>query len=131
MSRVTTLPAPMTEREPIAHAGQMIAPPPTQTSEPIATGLPNSCLRRSSASIGCVGGVDLHRRAEEREVADRDRADVEHDAVEVEEDALAELDVRAVVAEERRLHPDAVAAAAEELLQDAPPLIRVAPRGWR
>ena len=54
MSRVTTLPAPMTDREPIVTPGQRIAPPPTQTSEPILIGLPNSCVRRSSAFIGCV-----------------------------------------------------------------------------
>ena len=41
----------------------------------------------------------------------RTAAHVEHDAVEVEEHPFAELDVRAVVAEERRLHPDRVAAA--------------------
>ena len=54
MSRVTTLPAPMTHREPILTPGQMIAPPPTHTSDPISTGLPNSCLRRSSALSGWV-----------------------------------------------------------------------------
>ena len=31
MSRVTTLPAPITEREPIRTPGQRIAPPPTHT----------------------------------------------------------------------------------------------------
>ena len=92
----------------------MIAPPPTQTSEPISTGLPNSCVAAARRSIGCIGGVDLDRRAEERVVADPDAAHVEHDAVEVEEHPLAELDVRAVVAEERRLHPHGVAALAEE-----------------
>ena len=45
MSRVTTLPAPMTEREPIWTPGQMMAPPPTQTSEPISMGLANSGYR--------------------------------------------------------------------------------------
>src|SRR3954453_7203457 len=54
MSLVTTLPAPMTDFEPIRTPGQMIAPPPTHTSEPISTGLAYSCLRRSSAFIGCV-----------------------------------------------------------------------------
>ena len=52
MSFVTTLPAPMTVFEPIFTPGQMIAPPPTHTSEPISMGLPNSCFRRSSAFIG-------------------------------------------------------------------------------
>ncbi|HEU5186200.1 MAG TPA: hypothetical protein VFU01_16620 [Gemmatimonadaceae bacterium] len=64
------------------------------------------------------GCQDLHARPEERVVADPHGTDVEHDAVEVEEHALAELDVRPVVAEERRLHPHGVAAAAEQLAQD-------------
>ena len=42
-SRVTTLPAPMTARDPMRTPGRMMAPPPTQTSEPISIGLPNSC----------------------------------------------------------------------------------------
>jgi hypothetical protein len=65
------------------------------------------------------GGVDLHRGTEQGEAADGDAADVEHHAVEVEEHALAQLDVVAVVAEERRLHPDAASAAGEQLEQDA------------
>ena len=126
MSRVTTLPAPMTVRSPMVTPGQMIAPPPTHTSAPIVTGLPNSCLRRSSAFHRVGRGVDLHRGAEEREVADGDAADVEHDAVEVEVDALAEMDVRAVIAVERRLHPDCVAARAEEVREDAAAQVGVA-----
>src|ERR671914_1481332 len=66
---------------------------------------------------------DLHRWTEERVVTDTYRAHVEHDAVEVEEDPLPELDVRAVVAVERRLHPDGVAPGAEQLAQDAPSLL--------
>ena len=108
---MTTLPAPMTDREPIVTPGQMIAPPPTHTSEPISMGLANSCLRRKFGFDGMRGGVDLDGRTEQREVADAHRAHVEDDAVEVEEDALAEQDVRAVVAEEGRLHPDFTAAA--------------------
>src|SRR5947209_2010011 len=65
------------------------------------------------------GGIDLHRRAEQREVADLDPADVEYDAVEVEEALLAEEDVAAIVAIKRRLHPDAIAARAHQLDQDA------------
>src|ERR1700734_2172263 len=42
MSLVTTLPAPITVFEPIFTPGQMIAPPPTHTSDPISIGLPNS-----------------------------------------------------------------------------------------
>ena len=45
-----------------------------------------------------------------------------HHAVEVEEHALAELDVRAVVAVERWLHPDGVAAPTEQRLQNPPAL---------
>ena len=68
-------------------------------------------------------GVNLHRRPEQGVVADADRADVQHHAVEVEEHPLAELDVRAVIAEERRLHPDGVAALSEQSPQDAPALV--------
>jgi hypothetical protein len=64
------------------------------------------------------GRVNLNGRTEEREVADLDHAHVEDDAVEVEEDPLAKLDVGAVVAEERRLHPDRLPALAEEFDQD-------------
>jgi hypothetical protein len=46
------LPGPMTDREPTFTPGQRIAPPPIHTSEPISTGLPNSCFRRNSASSG-------------------------------------------------------------------------------
>src|SRR5215472_7568056 len=55
ISLVTTLPAPITARGPIRTPGRMIAPPPTQTSDPISTGLPNSSCRRSSALNGCMG----------------------------------------------------------------------------
>jgi hypothetical protein len=58
---------------------------------------------------------DLNGRSEEREVADTHLAHVEHDAVEVEEHSLAELDVGAVVAVEGRLHPDRLSALAEQL----------------
>src|SRR5688572_13567742 len=55
MSRVTTLPAPMTVRSPMATPGQMMAAPPTQTSEPMLMGLANSShWRLISASIGWV-----------------------------------------------------------------------------
>jgi hypothetical protein len=54
MSLVTTLPAPMIAFEPIFTPGQMIAPPPSHTSDPISIGLAYSCFRRSSAFIGWV-----------------------------------------------------------------------------
>src|SRR5690606_37318974 len=50
--------------------------------------------------------------------------------VEVEEDALAELDVRSVIAEEGRLHPDRLTAAPEQLAQDRASHLGLAfPRG--
>ena len=64
------------------------------------------------------GGVDLDRRAEHREITDLHQAHVEDDTVEVEEDPFTQQDVRSVVAEERRLHPDGIPALAEKLLQD-------------
>src|SRR5438034_295559 len=50
------------------------------------------------------GGVDLHDRTEQREVANLHHAHVEDHAVEVEEDPLPQQDVRSVIAKERRLH---------------------------
>src|SRR5262245_53016201 len=63
--------------------------------------------------------IELDGWAKQCEASDQDATDVEHDAVEVEEHALAKLDVRSVVAEEGRLHPDGVAAGGKELAQDA------------
>ena len=54
MSLVTTLPAPITVFEPTFTPGQMIAPPPTHTSDPISIGLLNYCFRRISEFIGWV-----------------------------------------------------------------------------
>jgi hypothetical protein len=43
----------MTVRSPIVTPGQMIAPPPTQTSDPMVIGFADSNhLRRSTALIG-------------------------------------------------------------------------------
>jgi hypothetical protein len=47
-------------------------------------------------------------------------AHVEDHVVEVEEHPLAEQDIRAIVAVEGGLHPDALPARAEQLLEDAP-----------
>ena len=63
--------------------------------------------------------VDLHRRSKQGEVADPHRTDVQDNAVEIEEHPLAELDIRTVVAIERRLHPHAVAALTEQVAQHA------------
>ncbi len=71
------------------------------------------------------GGVNLHRRAEQREVAYRHLAHIQHHAVEIEEHALAEIDIRAVIAEKRRLHPHALPALAEEFHQDTSSLLLV------
>src|SRR5262249_20204933 len=55
MSLVTTLPAPITERAPTLTPGQMIAPPPTHTSSPTSTALPDSRpVLRSAALSGWV-----------------------------------------------------------------------------
>ena len=122
-SRVTTLPAPITVREPMRTPGRMIAPPPTHTSV--------ADLDRLAVLLAAPErGVErVHRRCRSAprgrraRSPDADQADVEHDAVEVEEDPLAELDVGAVVAEEGRLHPDAVAAPAEESPEDVAPRV--------
>ena len=124
-SRVTTLPAPITARAPMRTPGRMIAPPPTQTSAPISIGFPYSSRRRNSASSGCSGGVDLHGGSEQGEAADAHRAHIQHHAVEVEEDAFAQLDVGPVVAVERRLHPDGVASGAEEVLENPASLLYI------
>ena len=102
-SRVTTLPAPITAPSPMVTPGRMMAPPPIQTSLPIRTGRPNS--RPFAPGFGVarmVGGVDLHRRSDLGAVADADFDDVEDDAVEIQEHAVAETDVVAKVAKERR-----------------------------
>jgi hypothetical protein len=55
MSRVTTLPAPMTEPAPMRTPGQTMAPPPIHTSSPISTGRASSSpVRRCAALIGWV-----------------------------------------------------------------------------
>lgn len=57
-------------------------------------------------------GIDLDGGGEERVVADLDLAHVQHDAVEIEEHSLAEQDIGAAIADERRLHPGRVSAGA-------------------
>ena len=90
MSRVTTLPAPITALCPIRTPGKMIAPPPTQTSDPKLAGL-RTLLTAQLGVQRMHRSVDLDRRAKEGEAADVDRTDVEHDAVEVEENPLSEV----------------------------------------
>ena len=69
-----------------------------------------------------VGGDELNARPDLRLVADDDLADVEDDAVEVEEGAGAEADVVAVVAVERRADDRPVADRGETLDEQPPPL---------
>src|SRR6185312_2882060 len=80
--------------------------------EPGATGL---------GIAGMIGSVDLHRGADLGAVADHDLDDVEDDAVEIEEDAVAETDVVAIVAEERRTDHGVVADMAESLAEQRVP----------
>ena len=54
ISFVTTLPAPITELEPMVTPGVTIHPPPSQTLSPITMGFANSSPdRRISGSTGC------------------------------------------------------------------------------
>ena len=125
-SRVTTLPAPMTVPGPDPDARQ----DERRAADPyVRSDFDGLAVLLTSPQLGVHrvhGREDLHARPEERVVADPHVADVEHDAVEVEEHPLAELDVRPVVAEERRLHPDRVAASAEQLAQDGPARVGLA-----
>ncbi len=56
-----------------------------------------------------VGGEELHAGSDLRQGADHHGSDVEDDAVEIQEDAIAERDVLAVIAMERRTHDGAFA----------------------
>src|SRR3546814_6402765 len=68
-----------------------------------------------------VGGEDLHARRDLGAVADRHFAHVEDHAVEVEEHAVAQANIEAVVAVERRPHVDARTHRAEALAQQRVP----------
>jgi hypothetical protein len=90
----------------------MIAPPPTHTSAADLDGLGELLLAAQFGVQRVRGGVDLDRWAEQREVADlRTRHTSRTTQLKLKKHALAEQDVRAVVAEERRLQPDGIAAA--------------------
>jgi hypothetical protein len=52
-------------------------------------------------------------------------AHIQNHAIEIEEHALAQLDVDAVVAEERRLHPDGVSTCAKQLIENATPFFQL------
>ncbi len=79
-----------------------------------------TALKAGAASFGIarmVGGVDLDGGADLGLVTDFDGGDVEQDAVEVKEDAAAEADVVAIVAEKWRTDDGAVTAGGEELAE--------------
>ena len=61
--------------------------------------------------------VNLNGWTKERKIAYPHLANVEYDAVEVEVDPSAEIDVAAIITIERRLHPDRITAAAKQLNQ--------------
>ena len=67
--------------------------------------------------------VDLHRRAKQCVVTDAHVAHIQNHAIEIEEHTLAQLDVDAVVAKERRLHPHGVSTCAKQLTEDATPFL--------
>ena len=68
---------------------------PSQTLSSIVTGAPNSQpSRRWAGSTGCPAVSSWTRRGELAERADRDRRDVEQDAVVVDEGVRADADVR-------------------------------------
>src|SRR5450755_787162 len=66
---------------------------------------------------GMVGGVDLRRRSDLRSIADGHFDDIQDDAIEVQENFIAETDVVAKVAEERRADHGARADMTETLGQ--------------
>ncbi len=64
---------------------------------------------------------NLHAGSEQRVVADSHFAYIKHDAVEVEEHPSTEVNICAIVAVERRLHPYGIATCTEQLRKNAPP----------
>ncbi len=115
---VTTLPAPITVRSPMVTPGQMMAPPPIQTSSPMVMGLANSSpLARS---WWCMGWrCSLHVGAKEGAAAHGHGHHVQHHAVKVDEHLFAQREVVAIVAVEGWLNPEAVGGVGEELPQKA------------
>src|SRR5690606_12609451 len=73
--------------------------------------------------------IDVHPGTEQDVRADPHRRDIEDDTVEVEEDVVAEADVAAVVAEERRLDRRVRAAVENELAQQRRPPFGLAAAG--
>src|SRR5262245_11910542 len=61
------------------------------------------------------GRQNLNTRTKESEISNLDRADIEHDAVEIEKDAFTEFDMGTVVTEERWLQPYGITAFTKKL----------------
>jgi hypothetical protein len=125
MSRVTTLPAPITAPFPIDTPGRISALPPTQTSDPILTGFPNSRLRRCAAFSGCIGVRICTAGPKSVKSPMWTSQTSRATQLKFEGHPLAEPYIGAVVAEERRLHPDGVATGAEQFAQDGAPFFRL------
>jgi serine/threonine protein kinase len=72
MSRVTTLPAPITDSAPIVTPGRTMTPPPSQTSSPIVIGLADSSgrgpceWRRRAGGRRCRAGARARSRCARR-----------------------------------------------------------------
>jgi len=63
-SRITTLPAPITDRDRFRTPGRMIAPPPTQTSDPISGVQEHSAPRKYAHSCPVLAMIDRGRDVE-------------------------------------------------------------------
>jgi hypothetical protein len=64
---------------------------------------------------GVHGRQNLGTRTKESKISNLDRADIEHDTVEIEKDAFTEFDIATVVTEEGRLHPYGITALPQKL----------------
>src|SRR5215218_242862 len=122
-SRVTTAPAPTTVCPPTSRRADRdaSAEPDVVPEDNRLAGLPPYAPRF---------GVDRMSRSKElntrRDLArgsDRDRRDVEHEAVVVEERPIADRDPRAVLAAERRADVDSLPDVTEELPEDLVSLV--------
>jgi hypothetical protein len=67
------------------------------------------------------GRENLNTRTKESEISNLDRADIEHDAVEIEKDAFTEFDIGTVVTEEGWLHRYGITALTKKLEENLPP----------
>ena len=108
---------------PDRHAGQTIAPPPSQTPSPIVIGAADS---QPGAGVGFEGmrrGQELDARRDLDLVADRHGRAVEEDGAVVDEAARADADRVAVVALEGRHDLRALADAAEWLAKQRAELL--------